>query len=222
MALYLISVPIGHPQDITLRALETLRRVPVIIVEERKESTVWLRAHAIAHKKLETLNEHSTVQDIAALMELCRNEDCALITDCGSPGFCDPGADLVGRCRSEKIAVHVLPGPSSLPALLSLSSQRLDRFFFFGFLSNKSEIREEEWKRLSKNTECLIVMDTPYRLKKTLADVQRHLPKRRCLWALNLTQENEQVIEGTIDMVLPLIRHEKAEFLVLIYPEDRI
>src|SRR6476619_2648658 len=99
MSLFLIATPIGNDQDISLRSLEILKDAKTIILEEFKESTRFLRAHGISGKTYEQLNEHSKPEDFKRLADLCAAEDVALITDCGTPGFCDPGADLVRECR---------------------------------------------------------------------------------------------------------------------------
>ncbi len=135
MGLVLVATPIGNDQDISLRALEFLKQADTIILEEFKESTRFLRAQGISGKTYEQLNEHSTPEDILRLTQLCAEKEVALITDCGTPGFCDPGADLVRECRKKNISVKTMPGPSSLMAMLSLSSQRLDQFVFRGFMA---------------------------------------------------------------------------------------
>lgn len=219
MALTLVPTPIGHNQDFTLRGLEILRNAKHIIVEERKESTRWLRAHGISHGQYETLNEHSTPTDINQLADLCRDQDVALITDCGTPGFCDPGSDLVRICRQKKIPVTAVPGASSLMTLLSLSGERLDQFVFRGFLPVKSEERESAWKELSRERRAMVILETPYRLRKWLQEAAQALPDRRFLITLNMTQENERVVE-TLGRDLPSqIPEDKAEFIALIYPK---
>jgi 16S rRNA (cytidine1402-2'-O)-methyltransferase len=221
MSLILVATPIGNANDISLRGLEVLRRVPVIILEEYKESTAFLRQHGITSQttRYETLNEHSTSEDLQKLLELCRQLDVALITDCGTPGFADPGADLVRLCRQAKVPVTAAPGPSSLMTLLSLSSQQLRTFYFRGFLPQETSAREQAWLALKqKGTEAVVLMDTPYRLQKMLDELVQYFPGRRVLLALNLTQENEQILEGKPEEVRAQVRDKKAEFMLLLYP----
>ncbi len=218
MGLILVPTPIGNAADMSFRAKEILSSAPIIIVEEFKESSVWLRAHGISGKQLESLNEHSTPQDLKALLNLCREGDVPLITDCGTPGFCDPGADLVRLCRDQGVAVKALPGPSSLMTLLSLSSRRLDEFVFRGFLPAETVAREKGWLELALERRAIIVMDTPYRFEKTMSDLEKHFPERKMLVAADLTQETEQVLEGRAAQIRLLIKQKKAEFMVLIYP----
>ncbi|MNL45391.1 Ribosomal RNA small subunit methyltransferase I [compost metagenome] len=103
--------------------------------------------------------------------------------------------------------------------LLSLSGQRLDEFVFRGFLPAETESRGKALKELTKEHRAIIVMDTPYRLKKTMNDMKEHFSNRKFLLTLNLSQEDETVLEGTIDKVISGLKFEKAEFMLLIYPK---
>lgn len=219
MGLRLVATPIGNPQDLGLRALELLKSAEIIIVEEFKESTMILRAHGISGKPLEKLNEHSTREDLERLANLCAHQDVVLITDCGTPGFCDPGAHLVDVCRQKNILVQTVPGPSSIMGLLSLSSQRLDEFIFKGFLPAENSARSQAFQELKKEKKAIIIMDTPYRFQKMLQECEKTLPDRQMLLAINLTQENELILEGKAPDFLKHPRLPlKAEFLILIYP----
>ena len=165
------------------------------------------------------LDEHSTPDDKAALVPFCADHKVALVTDCGTPGFCDPGADLVRLCRQKNIPVKSVLGASALMGLLSLSGQRLDEFVFRGFLPAETESRGKALKELTKEHRAIIVMDTPYRLKKTMNDMKEHFSNRKFLLTLNLSQEDETVLEGPIDKIISGLKFEKAEFMLLIYPK---
>lgn len=219
MSLTLVATPIGNMQDIGLHALDVLKSADLIILEEFKESTVVLRTHGITGKKYEQLNEHSTKEDLSRLVELCRTQNVALITDCGTPGFCDPGADLVALCRREKIAVKSVPGASALMTLLSLSSERLDQFIFRGFLPAENVAREAGWKELKKEKRALVLMDTPYRFQKMLQELGLHFPERKALILIDATQETEKVLEGKGRELAAMELPKKAEFMLLLYSE---
>lgn len=218
MGLILVPTPIGNPQDLSFHAQKILSEAPLIIVEEFKESSIWLRAHEIRGKQLEALNEHSTAEDLQRLLAFCKAQDVPLITDCGTPGFCDPGADLVRLCRQSGLSVKALPGPSSLMTLLSLSSQRLDEFYFRGFLPAENAAREKAWQLLKHEKRALILMDTPYRFEKMISELEKYFADRKCLLATNLTQENEQILEGRPVQIRSQIKEKKAEFMILVYP----
>lgn len=215
--LTLIATPIGRTDEITLRSLELLRQADVVICESTKETSKLLKQHEIKAKKYEVLDEHSTTEDVKALTELCRTQNVVLVSDCGTPGFCDPGFQVVEQCRRNNIPVQSSLGASSLMGLLSLSSQRIYQFHFRGFIPAENVAREKEWQLLKKSKEPVVLMDTPYRLKKMIDECCAHLPNRRILLALNLSQDNEQVLEGTPEEVRKKISFDKAEFMILVY-----
>lgn len=219
MSLTLVATPIGNFQDLTLRGLSVLKEADLIIVEERKESTLVLRAHGISGKTYLELNEHTTKEELAELAEHCQTKNVALVTDCGTPGFCDPGADLVRLCRQRKIPVISAPGASSLMTLLSLSGRRIDQFIFRGFLPAENEAREKAYKELQKEKKAMIVMDTPYRFQKMLTEMTLYFPDRQLLVGCDLTQETERIFEGTGKSLLTQEFPKKSEFLILLYPE---
>jgi Predicted methyltransferases len=217
--LYLVATPIGDVNEISVRALDVLRSAEIIICESTKEASKLLRQHGISGKKYEILDEHSTMEDKKNLVPLCANHVVALVTDCGTPGFCDPGADLVRLCRNEKVAVKSILGASALMGLLSLSGQRLDEFLFRGFVPAETEARGRALRDLTKEKRAIILMDTPYRLKKTLNDMKEHFSDRKFLLCLNLSQEDETILEGKIDSLISGNPFDKAEFMLLIYPK---
>lgn len=216
--LYVVATPIGDVSEISLRALEILKNCDVVICESTKEASKLLRAHGISGKTYEVLDEHSTPEDKAALVPLCAEKNVALVSDCGTPGFCDPGADLVRLCRQKNVSVKSVLGASALMGLLSLSGQRIDEFVFRGFLPAENEARARALKDLTKEKRAIIIMDTPYRLKKTLNDMKDHFSQRRFLLTMNLSQEEEIILEGSIDKLISGLRADKAEFMLLIYP----
>ena len=172
--LYIVATPIGHPKDITLRALEALQAADHIIGEEQRVASTLLKKLNLSHKSLHLLNEHSTESDVEELTQLCKNQQVALISDCGTPSFYDPGYQLIQQCRKRNILVTAVPGASSLMTLLSLVSQQVNQFYFAGFLPADSELRAAKFKALCTHSDALILMDTPYRLLKLLTELETH------------------------------------------------
>ncbi|WP_413290253.1 16S rRNA (cytidine(1402)-2'-O)-methyltransferase [Bdellovibrio sp. HCB337] len=215
--LYVVATPIGDVSEISLRALEVLKNAEVVICESTKEASKLLRAHGITGKTYELLNEHTTADEVKTLADLCTEKNVALVSDCGTPGFCDPGANLVKLCRQKKILVKSVLGASALMGLLSLSGERLDQFIFRGFLPAETEARRKALQEIQKEKRPMVLMDTPYRLKKTLGDLQEFFPKRRALLALNLSQEEEKILEGTAESLIKQLPYDKAEFMILLY-----
>ncbi len=218
--LSIVATPIGHPKDISLRALEVLQEAEVVIGEERRIASTLLKKLNIPSKELYLLNEHSTDSDVMELAELCKQKKVALISDCGTPSFYDPGYQLVHQCRKLKIPVLSVPGASSLMTLLSMVSEKVTQFYFAGFLPADNEIRQRRLKQLLLSKEPLVLMDTPYRLIKLLSELENQLGPRKILLGLNLTQEDELTLEGSAAHLLQTLKGrniEKAEFILLIY-----
>ncbi len=218
--LTLIATPIGRTDEITLRSLELLKNADVVICESTKESSKLLKVHEIKAKKYEVLDEHSTPEDVQALLEICKNQNAVLVSDCGTPSFCDPGFQLVAACRKENIKIQSSLGASSLMGLISLSSERLYQFHFRGFIPAENTAREKEWQTLKKTKEPFVLMDTPYRLKKMVDECALHLTDRKMLLTLNLSQEDETVLEGSPKFIQQQLKFDKAEFMILVYAKN--
>ncbi len=217
MSLTLIATPIGNPGDISLRALETLKECELIIGEERRELMPFLKSHGLEKKPVDFLNEHSRPADLEHFLKECREKKVGLVSDCGTPGFCDPGADLVAACRAEKISVHAVPGASSLMTLVSLAGVRLNSFLFLGFLPAESSERKKAIEEVKREKRPVILMDTPYRLAKLLQELAVAIPNRRCILGCELTKSTEAVFEGTIKVVSQQVGESKSEFVLLLY-----
>jgi 16S rRNA (cytidine1402-2'-O)-methyltransferase len=198
MSLIVVSVPIGNYGDITLRAIETLKEAEAVICEEMRPARVLLKRIGIDEKALFQLNEHSRSADLEDLLDLCRTKKTALISDCGTPGFCDPGAKLVAACRKENISIDVNPGPSSLMALLSLSGAEFSEFHFVGFLPAEKQARAQRLERFKNVKIPLVFMDTPYRLDATVKELAALWPERTAVLGIDLTGSAHQLAHGKL------------------------
>jgi 16S rRNA (cytidine1402-2'-O)-methyltransferase len=196
MALFMVATPIGNAQDLSERARRVLAEADLVIGEELKVLRQQLKAAGVQARALDQLNEHSRADDVAHFVSEARAKNVALVSDCGTPGFCDPGADLVRACRAAGVAVHAVPGASSLMALLSVCGHRVDQFVFAGFLPPKQDARASAWRELLREKRAVIVMETPYRCEKFLKELAEFAGDRECVVGLNLTQENEKVLSG--------------------------
>lgn len=218
--LYVVATPIGDTQEISLRALEILKQTQNIICESTKETSKLLKQHGISGKTYHVLDEHSQEEDLKALLEICQKQDAALVSDCGTPVFCDPGSRLIMLCREKNIPIRSVLGASSLMGLLSLSSQKITQFVFRGFISAETEQRQRDLIELKKEKRAIVLMDTPYRLKKMMDELKTHFPKRKALLVLDLSMESELILEDYIErLALALPADRKAEFMILIYAE---
>jgi 16S rRNA (cytidine1402-2'-O)-methyltransferase len=203
MTLYLVSTPIGNPDDITLRALRILKEADVLVCEERKEGERLLARHAIKGKYLETLNEHNeAAASYQILAHLKAGRTVALVSDAGTPVFSDPGQTLVEEAASAGVRIVPVPGASSLLPALTSSGFAIDRFLFFGFPSPKTPRRKRELAFLRSERRAVVLMDTPYRLVALLKDVAEAVGAgRRVCVAFNMTLPDERMIRGSADEV---------------------
>lgn len=216
MSLFVVATPIGNAQDFSGRALETLRAADLIIGEEMKVLRQTLKSAGVQGKVLDQLNEHSDAKDIAHFVNECRSKTVALVSDCGTPGFCDPGAELVAACAKENIEVRPLPGPSSLMTLLSVCGVRLEQFLFYGFLPAKNELRDKAIQQLKKESRPFVVMETPYRAAKFAEDLAKNFPKHHCVLGLDLTGEKEEIFRGPAAKLATLQLSDREPIALLI------
>ncbi len=196
--LYVVATPIGNLGDITLRALEILKGVDLIAAEDTRHSGILLKHYQIK-KPLISYHEHNEAMRTAQLIErLAAGEKIALITDAGTPGLSDPGARLIRECIKRELPFTIIPGPSSIATALVGSGFSAERFFFGGFLPNKSGQRERELRvAAAAREETSIYFESPYRLTKTLKTCGEIMPDRQLCVARELTKKFEEFRRGT-------------------------
>jgi 16S rRNA (cytidine1402-2'-O)-methyltransferase len=198
-SLYIVSTPIGNLQDITLRAIDILKRVDVILAEDTRHSRHLLTHHGI-HTRLVSYHEHNEARATeSALARLREGHDVALISDAGTPLLSDPGSRLVGAAVEAGIPVVPIPGPSALLAAVVTSALSSDRFTFFGFLARKGREREEALRDLSSIPHTAVLYEAPTRVADTLAELAaRGAGARRASVARELTKQFEEIRRGTV------------------------
>ncbi len=220
-SLFLVSIDIGNRDDITLRALKILKSVKNIVCEEYKIAKQIIRYYDLGEKNLYALNEHSDDSDVDFIMSeyLLKGEDVALFSDTGTPVFADPGLNLSRRAYNSGINVVPIPGASSLMAAIVKSDIDLKRFYFYGFLSPKRKIRDDELKKLKRIEVPIIFLDAPYRLSALLESIKRSIAKERYINVLlDLTGKNEKNIRGPVKNVCDFFLKNpyKGEFVVIL------
>jgi len=226
--LYIVSTPIGNYDDITLRALKVLKSADLIVCEEFKDARRLLSYYKI-EKELINLNEHNEEETSNEIIEkLTAGKNIALISDCGTPVFSDPGKVLVDLCIQNEIKIVPVPGASSLLSALVASGTDLNRFYYYGWLSPKKELRRKQLLDLKKRKsagsfgETVVLMETPYRLKTLLIDIAKILgEKTNCVLAFELTTEKENFYRGTTEQLLKIVDDKKlkGEFVLILDKE---
>ena len=222
--LFLVTNPIGNIADLTIRSLESLRNSDFIICEEYKEGSKLLKQLEI-EKELFNLNEHNEHQVIEEyVLELLSGKNIALISDCGTPGFADPGLQLINRCIEMEIKIEFLSGANSVLTALVLSGFDISRFRFLGFLSPKSDLRKKQLLDLISFKYSTVLMDTPYRLMTLLDELNEVVPDKKIFVGTNLTTADELQFRGTSSEIIEEIKANnpdgkfKAEFVLVISP----
>ncbi len=216
----IVAIPIGHPDDITFRAITTLREADAIICEEFKEASKLLKHLEISGKELISLNEHNEIELVPDLMMrlVQTNQHFALISDCGTPVFSDPGSTLISQAVDYGIQVTPVPGPSSLMAALSILAFKPERFVYGGFLPRDADARRRELMRLRGLRMMVVLMDTPYRMAALLDDVAKTFGKgAQITLACDLTLPKETIYRGGVNEVKQQAGQRKAEFILIIH-----
>lgn len=217
--LYIVATPIGDLQDITLRALDVLRQADAVICEQYREGSTLLKRLSIPVKELVELNEHNEKErSQEILIRLVQGQKLALISDCGTPVFSDPGHTLIREISSAGFPVIPIPGPSSLMAALSILDFKMERFVFGGFLPRVPAQRETELRRLRTLRMPIILMDTPYRLGALLEDISRAYGSGTPITlACDITLPSETILRGGVGQVRKQIGARKAEFILIVH-----
>ncbi|HAY32527.1 MAG TPA: 16S rRNA (cytidine(1402)-2'-O)-methyltransferase [Ignavibacteria bacterium] len=216
--LNLVSTPIGDYSDMSLRALRTLEESDIIYCEEFKEGARLLRFFEIK-KDLEELNEHNEAEASDDIFnELLIGKNISIISDCGTPLFSDPGKLILNKCIEAGIKTEFLSGANSLLSSIVLSGFDISRFYYYGFLSPKAEIRKKEMKEFCLSDRVSVILDAPYRLKAVLNDIRDIFGERKVFVAFNITQVSEKKFRGSAAEILNEIGEEnlKGEFVIVI------
>jgi len=220
--LYIVPTPIGNLGDITLRAIEVLRSVDVILAEDTRTSGKLLKHFDIptALRSYHMHNEHRITADLASKMGA--GQTMALISDAGTPGISDPGFLLVRECLQKDVAVECLPGPTALIPALVESGFPSDRFIFEGFLPPKKG-RQKRLQALKQEQRTLIFYESPHKLLKTLDQFQEVFgPDRQVSVSRELSKLYGETIRGTLQTVAEHFKKHapKGEFVLVIRGAD--
>ena len=220
MEFYIVPTPLGNPEDITLRAVRVLKEVDFVVCEHHKEYIRLAAALQIPVKEWIECQRRDSESCMERLDELLSaGKTGALVSDCGSPVFEDPGFPVLRYVAEKSIKLVSLPGANSLITSLPLSPFEIRSFYFAGFISQKKGMREQDLKKLLKRKEWVILLETPYRLKNILELMQNFAPKRSIVLPFNLTLPDEAVYCGNAGEILKALAHDnknKGEFLIMI------
>ncbi|MBM7573134.1 16S rRNA (cytidine(1402)-2'-O)-methyltransferase [Aquibacillus albus] len=216
--LYVVPTPIGNLEDITIRALNTLKAVEIIAAEDTRNTKKLLHYFEI-DKQLISYHEHNKQMRENKLIELLKQgKNISLVSDAGMPAISDPGYDIVKACVEEDIPVIVLPGASAALCALVGSGLPTNEFYFYGFLPRKKKDKENELERLKTIKATLLFYESPHRIIETLEFLHTKLGNRQIALARELTKKFEEYVRGSISEVLNWAStgNIKGEFCIIV------
>ena len=216
--LYIVGTPIGNTQDITIRAIETLRSVDLIACEDTRHTKILLDKYDI---KTPTTSYHKfniRTKTGYIIGQIKQGKEVALVSDAGMPGISDPGQELVRSAADENIKVEVIPGASALISALSVSGLKTDRFAFEGFLPAKPSSRKEFLQSLANEERTIVLYEAPHRMVRTREDLKEHFGDRHICVARELTKKFEEISRGKITEMIKKFSsvRPRGEFVIVI------
>ncbi len=214
--LYVVATPIGNLEDITLRAIETLKSVDLIAAEDTRH-TLGLLNHFNISKPLISYHRHNEEIRSDLLIEKLKNgETIALVSDAGTPGICDPGEEIIRKSINENIEIIPIPGACAMINSLICSGLDTKEFVFLGFLPLNKKLRKIKLDEIRNANKTTIIYEAPHKLKNTLEDLKDILKKRKIIIAREITKIHEEFIRGTVLEILEKVDQIRGEIVIII------
>jgi len=214
--LYIVATPIGNLEDITLRALAILKEVDFVAAEDTRKTIKLLNRYQIKTPQI-SYHQHSKIEKIDYIVgKLLEGKNIAYVSEAGTPGIADPGQILIKKAIESNIDVIPMPGAQAASTALSISGMPADKFLFLGFLPKKKgrQTLLNQLKDLSL-VKTIVIYESPYRIIKTLNNLQDYLGDVEVVVCRELTKKFETVYRGQVSQVLPQIK-PKGEFVIII------
>jgi 16S rRNA (cytidine1402-2'-O)-methyltransferase len=213
--LFIVATPIGNLNDISTRALQTLREVDLIACEDTRQ-TVKLLNHFGIQKPMTSYHDFNEAEKAEELVEkLAATTTIALVSDAGTPAISDPGYRLVRLCRQRNVPVVTVPGPNAAIAALAASGLPSDEFLFVGFLPAKKQLRRQKLMDVANVRSTIVFYEAPHRIEGTLEDLQDVLGDREVCIARELTKVHEEFLFGNLSEIRPRVK-AIGEFVIVV------
>lgn len=220
--LYLIPTPIGNLDDITYRAINTLRDVDVVFAEDTRV-TINLLKHFDISKKVESCHKYTEMKNKDKIINILKSgKNIGYVTDRGTPLISDPGNVIVDAVIEENITVIALPGPSALLPALNMSGISNERFLFYGFLQSKSSLAKKELIDLKEEKYSIILYESPHRILNTLELILDVFGDRKIAVVREISKLYEEVIRGRVSEVISLADNIRGEIVLVIEGNNNI
>ncbi len=216
--LYLVSTPIGNLEDITLRALNVLKKSHIILCEDTRRSKKLLSYYEIKNKLFAYHKFNEKKVSSGAIDLIKKNKIVSLISDAGTPTISDPGMIIVNRCIEEKLDVHPIPGPSAVISAMSISGFN-DKYLFYGFLSKKENELDKTLNNLQNLNFPIVFFVPAAKINFFLKKFKKYFFDRKILIAKEMTKIHEQLIREKIESIEPFSKNLKGELTIVLSDE---
>jgi 16S rRNA (cytidine1402-2'-O)-methyltransferase len=219
--LYIVATPIGNLDDITFRAIRVLKEVDFIACEDTRVTKILLNKFEIRNELISFNSQSETRKIETVIKRILDGENCALVSDAGTPTISDPGVRLVGEAIKNDIKIIGIPGANAAIVALSISGLPTDSFVFEGFLPQKKG-RQKKLKELSEETRTIILYESTYRIEKLLNELKDYMPTRLIVIQRELTKMFEESWRGFPSELLKILPQKtlKGEFVIIISPSN--
>ena len=213
--LYLVSTPIGNLKDITLRAIETLKKSTYILCEDTRVSRILLNRYEIKSRLISN-HKFNESKNLSKIMDLLKSgETISLISDAGTPGISDPGAILLNECVRNNIKITPIPGPSAVAAAVSMSGFS-EKFIFYGFLPEKKQALVSVFNKISKFDETCVFFVSSKKVNKIIPELKKIFSGRKIIFCREISKIYEEFIRKNVDDLEIFNKELKGELTIVI------
>ena len=213
--LYIVATPIGNLSDITLRALDILKKSDYILCEDTRTSKNLLDRYEIKSKLISN-HKFNEKKNLSKIIEILKS-DCivSLISDAGTPAISDPGAILINECVTNNINIFPISGASAVSTAVSISGFN-EKYFFYGFIPEKNNKLKEDFEKLANLNSCIVFFISPRKFNKFVKDIKYHFSGRKILICREMTKFYEEYIRTNINDLEPFKSDPKGELTIVI------
>jgi 16S rRNA (cytidine1402-2'-O)-methyltransferase len=215
MPLYIVATPIGNLEDISLRALRTLREVKLIAAEDTRRTRKLLNAYGI-RTPTTSYHQHNKLTKLDYILDCLKEGDVALVSDAGMPGISDPGYELIVAVSQRGIPLVPIPGPSVVITALAVSGLDAGQFRYLGYLPNRAGARRRQLQEIAGEKATIVVFEAPHRLTAALKDILEILGDRNIAVCRELTKLHEEVFKGRVSEAIEHFAAPRGEFTLVI------
>ena len=213
--LYIVSTPIGNLSDITLRALEVLKKSDYVLCEDTRISKNLLERYEIKSKLIAN-HKFNEKKNLSKVIDILKSGSVvSLISDAGTPSISDPGAILVNECAINKIDIFPIPGASAVSSAVSISGFN-EKYFFYGFFPDKNSKLNEDFERLANLEGCIVFFISPRKFNRSIKDLKRYFANRKILVCREMTKFYEEYIRTDVETLEPFKSDPKGELTIVI------